>query len=158
MSEQEKKTDKKEKKTDNSELDRMADDVKKAVGKEKADLVEKTIQETKGRLKKEQELSDMKAKLDSLEKSKEDDAKKHQEDLEKLQSSFKEETNKLVQEFQDSRKSTVNTNNPFNQSSDDKGDKSDDFMKLYKTDEALRKEIDENSKQAFYDWLDKQRR
>lgn len=120
-------------KKDKKELDQMAEDVKKAVGKEKADLVEKTIQETKERLAKEKELADMKAKLDELEKSREEEANKHKEDLETLKGSFKEETEKLVREFQDSRKSSINTDNPFNKS-DDSNDGTPSVMEKYKSD------------------------
>ena len=139
------------------ELDQMAEDVKKAVGKEKADLVEKTIAETKERLQKEQELADMKAKLEAFEKAKDEEAKKHAADLEALKGSFKEETEKLVKEFKDSRQSSVNTNNPFDKQGEGSADETVDFMKQYKSDEKLQKEIDDNSRAAFYEMLDKGR-
>ena len=141
---------------DKKELDQMAKDVEKAVGKEKADLVAKTIAETKERLVKEQELADMKAQLEELTKAKEETEKRHQEDLEKLQGSFKEETDKLVKEFQDSRKSSVNTNNPFDNNADE-NDANADFMKQYNSDEKLQKEIDDNSREAFYRMLERGR-
>jgi len=149
-----------EKKDNNDkDLEAMAEDVKKAVGKEKEELVAKTIAETRERLAKEKELADMKEKLEAIEKAKEEDAKKYAEQLEALKNDFKSETEKIVKEFQDSRKSAVNTNNPFNkdnQNSDD--NKEPSMMEKYKTDPEYRRLVDEESKQAFYDYLDKKSR
>lgn len=139
-----------------NELDQMAEDVKKAVGKEKEELVSKTIAETKERLAKERELSDMKAQLEAIEKAKEEEAKRYAAQLEALRGEFKSETEKLVREFQDSRKSAVNTDNPFNRNTDSNNSEPS-LMEQYKSDEAYRKQVDDESRRAFYKYLDEKR-
>jgi len=142
---------------DNKELDAMEADVKKALGKENDELISKTIAETKERLAREKELSDMKAKLDELETAKKEEAEKYAKDLESLKNSFKDETNKLVQEFKDARQSVVNNDNPFNNSSKENSTNEPSLMEKFKTDEAFAKEVDEESRKKFYEMLDESR-
>jgi hypothetical protein len=141
----------------NEEIDQMAEDVKKAVGKEKEELVAKTIAETRERLAKEKELADMKEKMEAIEKAREEEAKKYADQLEALKGEFKAETEKIVKEFQDSRKSAVNTNNPFNKDNQNSNEEPS-MMERYKTDEEYRKQVDEESKRVFHDYLDKRSR
>jgi hypothetical protein len=142
----------------NEEIDQMAEDVKKAVGKEKEELVAKTIAETRERLAKEKELADMKEKMEAIEKAREEEAKKYADQLEALKGEFKAETEKIVKEFQDSRKSAVNTNNPFNKDNQNSNNSEPSMMERYKTDEEYRKQVDEESKRVFHDYLDKRSR
>jgi len=138
-----------------NELDQMAEDVKKAVGKEKEELVSKTIAETKERLAREKELADMKAKLDTIEKERLEEAERYKKDLQSVQSAFKDETDKIIREFQDARKSSVNTNNPFER---EHSNSEPSFMERYKTDEVFSKQVDEESRYQFYEYLDKRHR
>jgi len=133
--------------TKNKELEAMEADVKKAVGKEKEDLVAKTIAETKERLAKEAELEDMKAKLEEQAKAAEEAEKKRQEEMAAMEARFKEEQEKLVQEFKDTRKSTVNTDNPFNKESN--SNESQSMVEKYKNDSEFSKQVDEESRRKF---------
>lgn len=135
------------------ELKAMEEDVKKAVGKEKEDLVAKTIAETKERLAKEAEAEELKQQIADLQKAREEDAKKQEERDSKMREDFKVEQEKLIKEFQDSRKSTVNNNNPFNNNQTATTEVSP--LEKYKNDPAFAKEVDDESRKAAYEYWGK---
>ena len=136
--------------TKDKELKAMEEDVKKAMGKDNEDLVAKTIADTRERLAKEQENDELKAKVEELEKSKEEVEIKRKEEMEALEARLKEEQEKLVQEFKDSRQSTVNSNNPFN-SQESGSEKEATLLQKYKNDPEFERKLNEESQKAFED-------
>jgi len=143
-------TDKKETKTyTDDELKAMEEDVKKSLDKEKQELVEKTISETKKRLEEEKRLKEMQEQLKKLQEEKEEEQKKYAADLEALKVSFKEESEKMLEEFRNSRQSTVDTKNPFRINQEQEAD----VLVKYRNDPEYQKELDAASRKAFADYL-----
>lgn len=132
------------------ELKAMEEDVKSSLDKEKRELVEKTIADTKKRLEEEKRIKEMQEELKRIKDEKEVEKKKYQEDLDSLKDSFKEESEKMIREFQDSRKSTVSTENPFKNDGDGR---SDDVVSKFNSDEEYAKQLDAASRKAFADSL-----
>ena len=142
--------EKKEEKTyTDDELKAMEEDVKKSLDKEKQELVEKTISETKKRLEEEKRIKEMQEQLKKLQEEKEEEQKKYAADLEALKTSFKEESDKMLEEFRNSRQSTVDTKNPFRSNDSQELD----VIQKYKNDPEYQKELDAASKKAFADYL-----
>jgi len=130
------------------EVKQMEADMKKSLDKENQDLVAKTIAETKEKLEKEKRFSEMEEQMKTIQAEKEAEKEKYANDLEALKTSFKEESEKMVREFQDSRQSTVNNNNPFKKDTKE----ADDILDKYKNDEDYRKSLDVESRKKFAEY------
>jgi septal ring factor EnvC (AmiA/AmiB activator) len=129
------------------DLKKLEEDIKKASSEDQRAKVTTAIEETKAKIAEQRRQEELEKELKTIREQQEQEKKAYAEKLEALKREQEENTKKLIEELRNERQSTVSTANPFKETETS----NDDLKKKLRNDPEYLKEVDEESRKAFYD-------
>lgn len=129
------------------DLKKLEEDIKKASSEDQRAKVTAAIEETKAKIADQKRQEGLEKELNVMKEQHEQEKVSYAEKLEALKKEQEENTKKLIEELRNERQSTVSTTNPFKETETD----SNDLKKKVRNDPEYLKEVDEETRKAFYD-------